>query len=60
MLGGAWERLAISEEEVRKSFTKVKDDILQLKRSINNQALAGEEIGTSLSDFLQKTVEFWS
>ncbi|MBI2581092.1 hypothetical protein HYV85_04800 [Candidatus Woesearchaeota archaeon] len=54
-----WERLAISEEEVKKSFARVKEDILQLKRSVNKQAFADEETGKALGNLLQKD-EFYA
>ncbi|MBI2141209.1 hypothetical protein HYU16_02185 [Candidatus Woesearchaeota archaeon] len=51
--------MAISEDEVRKSFARVKEDILQLKRSVNKQAFAGEETGRALGNLLQKD-EFYA
>ncbi len=47
------------QDDVKRSFEKVKDDILNLKRAVNGELLAVEEIGSSLQTFVGKD-EFYS
>lgn len=49
----------LSEEEVRKSFARVKEDILQVKRSLNKQVLSVEEINKAIGNALGKE-EFYA
>ena len=49
----------LSEEEVRKSFARVKEDILQIKRSLNKQVFSVEEINKTISNSLEKE-EFYA
>ncbi len=49
----------LSEEEVRKSFARVKEDILQVKRSLNKQVFSVEEISRSIGNALGKE-EFYA
>ncbi len=49
----------LSEEEVRKSFARVKEDILQIKRSLNKQVFSVEEINKSIGNALEKQ-EFYA
>ena len=51
--------MVLSEEEVRKSFARVKEDILQIKRSLNKQLFSVEELGKSAGSALQKE-EFYA
>ncbi len=51
--------MAISEEEVRKSFARVKEDILQIKRSLNKQVFSVEEVNKVLGNSLEKE-EFYA
>lgn len=51
--------LVLSEEEVRKSFTRVKENILQIKRSLNKQAFSVEEINKAIGNALGKE-EFYA
>ncbi|MBI3036366.1 hypothetical protein HYY73_01220 [Candidatus Woesearchaeota archaeon] len=51
--------MAISEGEVRKSFARVKEDILQVKRSLNKQLFSIEGISKSLPNVLGKE-EFYA
>ncbi len=49
----------LSEEEVRKSFARVKEDILQIKRSINKQLFSVEEMSKAAGNALGKE-EFYA
>ncbi len=49
----------LSEEEVKKSFARVKEDILQIKRSLNKQVFSVEGINKSLGNALEKQ-EFYA
>ncbi len=49
----------LSEEEVRKSFARVKEDILQIKRSLNKQVFSVEEINKTIGNSLEKE-EFYA
>ena len=51
--------MALSEEEVKKSFDRVKEDILQVKRSLNKQTFFIESVQKSLPAALQKD-EFYA
>ncbi len=51
--------MVISEDEVKKSFARVKEDILQIKRSLNKQVFSVEEINRSLGNALEKQ-EFYA
>ncbi|MBI2145149.1 hypothetical protein HYU18_02395 [Candidatus Woesearchaeota archaeon] len=51
--------MAISEEEVRKSFARVKEDITQVKRSLNKQLFSAESLQKSLDAALGKE-EFYA
>jgi len=51
--------LVLNEEEVRKSFARVKEDILQVKRSLNKQLFSVEGMGKTLSSVLPKE-EFYA
>ena len=51
--------MAISEDEVKKSFARVKEDILQVKRSLNKQLFSVEGINKSLPNVLGKE-EFYA
>lgn len=51
--------MPISEDEVKKSFSRVKEDILQVKRSLNKQFFSLDEIKKSLSGSLGKD-EFYA
>jgi chromosome segregation ATPase len=57
LVGGS--NLVLSEEEVRKSFARVKDDILQIKRSLNKQLFSVESLNKSVSSNLPKD-EFYT
>ena len=47
------------QDDVKKAFSNVKDDILNLKRSVNRELLAVEEIGGKLQTVVAKE-EFYS
>ncbi len=51
--------MAVSEEEVKTSFARAKEDILQVKRSLNKQLLSVEQLQKSLSESLGKE-EFYA
>ncbi len=51
--------MVLSEEEVRKSFARVKEDILQIKRSLNKQLFSVDQLGKSAGSSLQKE-EFYA
>lgn len=51
--------MLLSEEEVRKSFARVKEDILQVKRSLNKQVFSVEEINKAIGNALGKE-EFYA
>lgn len=58
MVWGDW-KLVLSEEEVRKSFARVKEDITQVKRSLNKQLFSIEGMGKTLGNVLPKD-EFYA
>ncbi len=47
------------KDDVKRSFDKVKDDILNLKKGVNRELLAVEELGSRLQAFVVKD-EFYS
>ena len=51
--------MVLSEEEVRKSFARVKEDILQVKRSLNKQLFSLDSLTKSAGNSLQKE-EFYA
>lgn len=51
--------MAVSEEEVKKSFARAREDILQVKRSLNKQLFSIEGLQKSLSGSLEKE-EFYA
>ncbi len=51
--------MAISEDEVKRSFARVKEDILQVKRSLNKQLFSLDELKKSLGGSLDKD-EFYA
>lgn len=48
-----------AQDDVKRAFSKVKDDILNLKRSVNRELLAIDEMGSRLQTALSKE-EFYS